>query len=218
MNNYSQLTLESRYQIYSFKAAGYTQVEIACELGVHPSTISRELKRNTGLRGYRPKQAQELANSRVFGNTNACKFTDKDWEPVSELLMEKFSPEQIANRASLESTLNISHESIYSYTYINKRNGGDLYTHLRCQKKRRKRYASGRDRRGAISDQVRIDKRPKIVEKRTRLGDFEGDTMIGKSHKGAIATLVDRTSRFLATGLTRTKQAREVTDAILKSP
>jgi IS30 family transposase len=76
LKSYSQPTLESRYQIYSFKAAGYSQVEIAGELGVHPSTISRELKRNTGNRRYRPKQAQSLADSRSFGNTNATKFQE----------------------------------------------------------------------------------------------------------------------------------------------
>lgn len=215
MNNYSQLTVESRYQIYAFKGAGYNQKEIASELGVHPSTISRELKRNIGQRGYRPKQAQRLADSRAYGNTNASKFTQHDFELVSDLLRQKYSPAQIANRTRLESTLDICHESIYGYIYDDKRNGGDLYTHLRCQKKRRKRYASGRDRRGTIPEQVRIDKRPKVVEKRLRLGDFEGDTMIGKSHKGAIATVVDRTSRFLFTGLSETKQARAITDVIL---
>ena len=215
MNNYSQLTLESRYQIYAFKSAGYSQVEIADELGVHPSTISRELKRNLGMRGYRPKQAQGLADSRSYGNENASKFTEKDWELVGELLKEKYSPEQIAYRTELEGTLDICHETIYKYIYCDKRNGGDLYMHLRCQKKRRKRYGSGKDRRGTISDQVRIDKRPKVVEKRTRIGDYEGDTVIGKSHKGAIATLVDRTSRFLITGLSKTKEAAEIKDVIL---
>ncbi len=87
--------------------------------------------------------------------------------------------------------------------------------HLRCQKKRRKRYASARDRRGTIPDQVRIDKRPYIVEKRKRLGNFEGDTIIGRSHKGAIVTLVDRTSRYLLTGASPTKQAGKVTEIIL---
>ncbi len=215
MNSYSQLTLELRYQIAALTSAGRTQKEIAVKIGVHPSTISRELKRNCGMRGYKPNQAQSLADSRSFGNTNASKFEESDWELVGGLLEMKYSPEQIANRTNLETTLSICHESIYRYVYEDKRNGGNLYTHLRCQKKRRKRYASGRDRRGTICDQVRIDKRPAVVEKRKRLGDLEGDTMIGKSHKGAIITLVDRTSRFLFTGLSRTKQAPEVTDTIL---
>jgi IS30 family transposase len=215
LKSYSQLTIYRRYQIRACLSAGYTQVEIASELGVHPSTISRELKRNRGMRGYRPDQAQSLADSRSFGNTNASKFSTSDWELVGKLLEMKYSLEQIANRTKLESTLSICHESIYRYIYEDKRNGGDLYTHLRCQKKRRKRYASGRNRRGTICDQVRIDKRPAVVEKRKRLGDLEGDTMIGKSHKGAIVTMVDRKSRLLYTGLSHTKEAPEVTSKIL---
>lgn len=216
MKNYSQLTLELRYQICALRNAGYSQVDIASEIGVHPSTISRELERNRGERRYFPKLAQEKADSRSFGNTNANKFTESDLELVGELLENKYSPEQITIRTRLEGTLDICHETIYRFVYDDKANGGDLYKHLRCQKKRRKRYASGRDRRGTIPDQVRIDKRPSIVEKRKRLGDFEGDTIIGRSHKGAIVTLVDRTSRFLIAGTSPTKQASEVTDIILE--
>ena len=97
-----------------------------------------------------------------------------------------------------------------------KANGGDLHKYLRCQNKRRKRYASGRNKRGIICDQVRIDKRASIVENRKRLGDLEGNTVIGRSHKGAIVTLVDRTSRYLFTKATSSKRAPEVTEAILE--
>lgn len=64
MNHYTQLTREQRYQISALKKVGVSQKDIAAEIGVHRSTISRELRRNTGLRGYRPKQAHELALSR----------------------------------------------------------------------------------------------------------------------------------------------------------
>lgn len=214
MKNYSQLTIDKRYQIHAFKLAGFTQGEIALELGVHRSTICRELKRNSGLRGYKPKQAQEKANTRAFDNKNAVKFTSEDWKLVRKLLTSDYSPAQIAGRTALEGSLSICHESIYGFIYQDKANGGDLYKHLRCQKKRRKRYASGKSRRGVIKDQVRIDKRPKVINERRRKGDFEGDTVIGKSHKGVVATLVDRKSRLLLAGKSETKQASQVTKTI----
>ena len=76
-----------------------------------------------------------------------------------------------------------------------KRSGGDLHRFLRCQKRRRKRYGT-HSRRGIIPNQVSIDDRPAIVEAKQRLGDWEGDTVIGKGHRGALVTLVERQSLF----------------------
>ena len=96
------------------------------------------------------------------------------------------SPEQASQRLALEGWLSISHESIYLHIYADKRRGGDLCRHLRCQKPRRKRYASGQERRGTIKNRIGIDERPEIVDQKSRIGDWEGDTVIGKNHQGAL--------------------------------
>ncbi len=108
------------------------------------------------------------------------------------------SPEQISNDLK-KKKIKISHERIYQYIYADKRNGGTLHMRLRCQKKYRKRTGSY-DRRGKIPNAVSIEKRPEEVEKRERLGDWDGDTIVGNKHKGAILTLVDRKSSYTLMG------------------
>jgi IS30 family transposase len=127
------------------------------------------------------------------------------------LIREDLSPEQAANRLELEGELQISHEAIYRHVYADKRDGGDLYQHLRSQKPRRKRYASGQERRGMIKNRVSIDERPEIVAKKIRIGDWEGDTVIGKNHKGGLVTLAERKSRYVLAGHIRSKHADGVT-------
>ena len=112
---------------------------------------------------------------------------------------------------ALESVLKISHETIYQHIYADKRNGGDLHQHLRSQKPHRKRYASGQERRGAIKNRVSIDERPEIVAQKSRIGDWEGDTVIGKNHKGGLVTLAERKSRYVLAGHIRSKHAVGVT-------
>ena len=127
------------------------------------------------------------------------------------MIREDLSPEQAANRLALEGCLQISHEIIYQHIYADKRNGGELHQHLRSQKPRRKRYASGQERRGTIKNRVSIDERPEIVAEKTRMGDWEGDTVIGKNHKGGLVTLAERKSRYVLAGHIRSKHAAGVT-------
>ncbi len=122
MNHYTQLTQEQRYQIYAMKRAGFRQVDIGAEIGVHASTIGRELKRNTGLRSYRPNQAQQRALSRR-GNARA-RIRESHWSEVERLLRAWWSPEQISWRLYEEQDYRISHEWIYQYIYRDKRLGG----------------------------------------------------------------------------------------------
>jgi len=206
MQTYTQLTYNQRYHIYTFMKAGLCQTEIAETIGVHKSTISRELKRNRGRRGYRPKQAHQYAVARR--DKAKSRITDEDWELIEELICLDWSPEQISDCCRKEQVLQISHEWIYQHIYRDKRKGGTLWGHLRCRKKRKKRYGSY-DKRGQIPNRTSIDERPQVVEDRSRLGDWEADTIIGKGKKGAIVTLVDRKSRYLRMGLVsqRTKEA-----------
>ena len=214
MKNYKQLTSGPRYQIYGLKQAGLNQTEIAKKIGVNKSTISREFRRNKGKRGWRPGQAQSMRDERRLACANGRQFSSDEWAEVDRLIQEDLSPEQAANRLELEGGLQISHEIIYQHIYADKRNGGDLHQHLRSQKPHRKRYASGQERRGTIKNRVSIDERPEIVAEKSRIGDWEGDTVIGKNHKGGLVTLAERKSRFVLAGHIRSKHAEGVTAVI----
>jgi len=206
MRTYNQLTQEQRYQISALRKTRHALAEIASVIGVHKSSVSRELKRNQGKRGYRPQQAQELALERR--QKAVPRITAEVWTIVERLLRQDWSPEQISGRLKKEHRVCISHEWIYQYVLKDKQAGGDLYRHLRCQKKRRKRYGKY-DRRGKLPNCRSIEERPAIVNARKRLGDWEADTIIGRQHKQAIVTLTERKSRltFVSKVKRRTAQA-----------
>ena len=211
--NYTQLTQEERYQIYALKKAGHIQAEIARVIGRNPGTISRELRRNRGLRGYRPDQAHNLALMRRQDKIQP-RLSEHIWQQVEALIREEWSPQQIVGRVAMEQGVSISHEWIYQYVYADQRSGGDLYRFLRCQKLRRKRYGSY-DRRGCIPNQVSIDDRPAIVDSKRRFGDWEGDTVIGKGHRGALVTLVERKSLYTVIRAVLYKTAEAVRNAVV---
>ena len=187
---YKHLSREERYQIYSLRLAKQTISEIARLLGRHRSTISRELGRGRGLRGYRAEQACSKASERAKKSRNARRVDAKVWADVSFYLGLQWSPEQIAGK------LEVSHESVYLHVYANKAAGGQLHKNLRSQNPRRYRHLSGRDRRGQIPNRRPISERPEHIEQRRQVGHWEGDTVIGAAHKQAIVTLVERKSGF----------------------
>lgn len=209
---YKQLTQEQRYHISALLKAGIPKSQIALEVGCDRSTIYRELDRNTGKRGYRPKQAQRLANSRKRkGNTQ---ITDFCWAYVELLTREYWSPEQISGGLKARGWLDVvSPERIYQYIYDDKAKGGDLHSYLRCQKTYRKRGTASQDRRGQIVGRTPISQREPIIDNRERLGDFEGDTIIGKNHQGVILTLVDRVSKLTRIRPLGSKNAQNLADA-----
>ena len=216
MKKYKQLTSGQRYQIYGLKQAGLKQGQIAEKVGVDKSTISREFRRNKGQRGWRPKQAQSLRDERKQACLNGKRFSTDEWAEVERLIRTDLSPEQAADRLALEGRLQISHEAIYQHIYAGNRDGGDVCQHLRGQKPYRKRYASGQERRGMIKNRVSIDERPEIVDQKTRIGDWEGDTVIGKNHKGGLVTLAERKSRYVLAGHIRSKHADGVTTVVTR--
>jgi IS30 family transposase len=215
--NYKQLTQEERYQIYALNKAGMTQKEIADVLTRSPSSISRELKRNRGHKGYRPKQANELALHRRRSSFKANKLTSEVTCWIDKLLHDDLSPEQIAGRLSLEGKTKLHHETIYQYIYRDKANGGKLYKKLiRACKKYKKRYGSY-DRRGQLVNRISIDERPKIVDLKSRLGDWEGDTVIGKGRKNAFVTMVERKTLYTVVQRIESKHAEITADALINS-
>lgn len=215
---YKHLTEEERYHIDDLRRDGISQNKIAKLLGRSPSTLSREINRNQGERGWRPRQAQTKAMERLTtrGSNNASKVSDEAWKYAQEhIIKDQWSPEQIAGRAALEGLSSISHETIYQRILEDKNTGGHLYTYLRCKKKRKKRYGSARSRRGTIPNRVDIDERPSIVDSRNRIGDWEGDTIIGSHTGGAvIASMVERKSRFTVLSKPKNKTTTEVIKSI----
>jgi transposase, IS30 family len=214
MRRYTQLTREQRYQIYALKKAGLSQIRIADLLEVHKSTISRELRRNCGQRGYRPRQAHLLAQQRHREKPRAW-ISPETWQRIETQLRLDWSPEQISDWLQRTGHSTVSHERIYQYVRTDKTAGGTLYKHLRCKKQRKKRYGA-RERRGQLSDRISIDARPLIVAQRSRLGDWELDTIIGKGHKQAIVSLTERKARLTLMAKVERKTADLVATTIVR--
>lgn len=187
----------------------HTITQIAQLLGRHKSTISREVRRNAGFRGYRPKQACELALKRSESSRNASTIAPSVKEQVNALLQLQWSPEQIAGK------LPVSHETLYQHVYADKSQGGKLWKNLRCQKQKRKRYAGGRDRRGQIPNRRPLSERPVHIEGRKQVGHWECDTVIGANHKQAIVTVVERKSGYAVIAKVSNKTADLVGAAII---
>ncbi len=212
--NYTHLTRHERYQIAILLKAGHKQSEIARIMNRHPSTISRELGRNKGQRGYRPKQADEFSQARMRACENGRRVCPDTWAFAEAKLAELWSPEQISGYLKTTGQPGISHETIYQRIYADRRTGGSLHRALRCQKIRRKRYG-GRDRRGTIPNQVSIEQRPAIVDTRKRFGDWEADLVIGAGHQQALLTLNERKSRYALIAHVPDKTAKAVSDAMI---
>jgi IS30 family transposase len=210
---YTQLTREQRYQIRALLKTGHSQMEIAKAIEVHKSTISRELRRNRGQRGYRPKQAHHMAMARR--GQGRKRIDAATWAVVERLFREDWSPEQVSNRLRQDHDIHISHEWIYQYILADKQAGGDLHLHLRCQKPHRRRYGR-HDRRGKLPERPSIEERPEIVEKRKRIGDWEVDTILGKGRRQPLVTLTERKSRLTRIYKPAQKTAQLVADAVIE--
>lgn len=199
---YKQLDYQKRCQIFGLWKAGYSQTEIAHQIGVHKSTISREFKRNItlfrskyGFWHYKPDYAQTYAEERHKKKPKQIKFTAEVEQFIRNKLLEDWSPEQISGHGKRFQLFEISHERIYQYILEDKKKDGNLYLHLRHQSKAyRKRYGSPRHNH-CIKNRVFIDDRPKIVDEKIRVGDWEIDTIIGGERKQAIVTIVERVSK-----------------------
>ncbi len=215
---YRQLTLKKRYQIWALLQQGYKQKDIANRIGVHPSTISREIRRNwdTHSNRYEYTTAHFHTEHRHKSKPKYTVITLRIENYIREKLKAGWSPEQISGRMKHDGAGSISHETIYQFVYRNKAGRGRLYRYLRHKNKKYHKRGSDYQRRGTIIDRVMIEKRPKIVEKKKRIGDLEIDTVIGKDHIGALVTAVDRKSKFTLIKKVPSKHANVVTAALIE--
>lgn len=183
------LSPTERYQIQALLEQHVPIRQMALQLKRSPSTLYREIARNAGALGYSARFAQQRADIRSKASRNARLIDEKTWQAVRHYLLEDFSPEQIADSQP------VSHEAIYQYIYRDKDQKGQLWLHLRCQKRYRKR-CGGRDRRGQIPNQRRIDERAAHIERRAQVGHWEADTVVGPHHASALLSIVERKSGY----------------------
>jgi IS30 family transposase len=216
MSTYKQLTYEQRCQIAVLNGTDMTQQEIADAVGTSQATISRELRRNRSQRGYRHKRAQQLADERRHNVAKAVKMTESMITEVEAKLCKKWSPEQVSGWLLEERGESLSHERIYQHIWADKAAGGKLYTHLRRQGKKYQKRCNGKRSRGQIRNRVGIEERPDIVDTKSRVGDWEIDTVIGKGHSGALVTIVERSTQFTLVANCPNKSAEAVTEATIE--
>jgi IS30 family transposase len=216
MGEYHQLTEEDRIEIYALLKAGQSNSGIGQALGRSTSTIGREIERNSGKRGYRPKQAHRLAQERRKKSRNT-KMTAPVIAHVEAKIAEDWSPEQISGTMQEAVGVRVSHERIYQHLWQDKRAGGLLYKRLRIagRRKYRKRYGKW-DLRGQIANRVSIEERPGIVESKERFGDWEADCVVGAHHKGFLVTLVERRGKGVLIGHCQHKRSEEVSQEIIR--
>lgn len=214
---YHHLTRDQRCQLYTLNSSGKSIDNTAVILGVHRSTLYRELSRNKGQKGYRYQQAHEKALEKKRLSSTRLKMTAELIAIIEEKLRLQWSPEQIAGwmNRHLDGQL-ISHETIYKYVWENKRQGGSLYTQLRHHGKKYNKRGSGKAGRGCIPGRIDIAERPAIVEEKNRLGDWEIDTILGKEHKGAVVSMVERHSKLTLLAPVPRKTAQEVEEALTR--
>jgi IS30 family transposase len=191
----SHLTFREREFLYRLLKARKPKSEIAALMGRDRSTIYREIKRNTGGRGYRPKQAQRKAEQRRLRCRREPKMNDRNLQSlVTRLLKKAWSPDQIVRRLRREHPRNpemrVSHQTIYTWIA---QEAPQLRMHLRRHGERR----SGPEKRGQLVGCTGIDGRPKVVDSRRRFGDWEGDTVVSPGRRSGLVTMVDRKSGYI---------------------
>jgi len=216
VNGYKRLTTQDRLQISLLSKRGLNQTEVAAKLGFHRSTVSRELRRNKGGRGYRrPKQADSKALERQVWRSTSRKISPEMRRTVTKLLQKQWPPEQISKHLSFEGRESVSRETIYRFIYNDALGGGKLYRNLRFSHRRRKpRFPrASNDRRGQIQDARLIEESGAGANNRSRFGHWEIDTMIGANKKGALLVLADRKSRKIRLRKLRLRQAKKVNKA-----
>lgn len=212
------LTLGQRYEIGILKTNGHSQTQIANAIGKNKSTICRELKRNSDSRSgiYKAELAARKCNERHKVKPKKIRLTQEIKQHINDWIILDYSPEQIVGRSKEEGKECVSVESIYQYIWKDKKNNGQLCTHLRKKGKKYAKRGALKGTRGQIPGRIDIDLRPNIVEEKERLGDLEIDLVIGKDHKGALLTINDRATGMLKMAKIETKNAADIESTLIE--
>jgi len=217
---YRHLGLDDRVQIQVLTKRGISDAEIARELKVHRSTVGRERRRNKVNGKYYYHQAQACAEKRQRERKRRpSKLTPAMVAFIEEKLRLGWSPEQIGGWLKYRQTelASVSYERIYWHVWRNKIDGGHLYRHLRRGGRRYRRFGARFDftrRKAPVSGRVDIGQRPAIVEEKSRVGDWELDTIVGSQRKGALVSMVERGSKFVRLALVQEAKSDVVANVI----
>lgn len=208
---YHHLTSDQRCQLSALKDSGERIEKIAAIIAVSRFTIYRELARNSSSKKYNHREAREKAIQRRSRASNRPrKMNQEQISLIEEKLRLQWSPEQISGWLKRHKEVAVSHETIYRHVEKDKRAGGTLYRDLRHNGKKYNKRGRGKAGRGCIPGRVDISERPAIVEEKSRIGDWEVDTIIGSQHKGAVVSMVDRHSKMTMLQKVPRKTAQEV--------
>lgn len=203
------LTYEERVVIHRLLRLNYSKAEIAEVINRDRSTIYREIERNSGGRGYRPQQAQRLADERRLASRRPYKLNDSELlKYVREKMETLWSPDQIAGRSRRDFPRRpqcwLSRQTIYNW----------IHRHAPQWRSLLRRGGRPPEKRGKLADCVRIDGRPDIINRRRRYGDWEGDTIVGKGRRSALVTMVERKSGYARIGRADDMKAATTTRVI----
>ncbi|WP_143223010.1 IS30 family transposase [Acinetobacter sp. ANC 4169] len=204
--NYTHLTQDERYQIFALLREDFSIRYIAWRLNRSPSTISREISRNKARNGYFAKHANKLAQARHCPNPK--RIPSDIWSIVIGYLNLQWSPEQIASHVA------VSLHSIYRFVRQDKSKEGLLFHNLRFRNQRKRKYGST-ETRGQLCNRRSIHDRPLEIEHRSRFGDLEIDTIVGKNHQQSLVSIVDRKTGYLWLRKCNTRKAEEVSKATI---
>ncbi len=211
--SYTHLSADERLKLYQLQQQHLSNRKIARQLGRSPSTIARELQRNqTAVGVYLPDSAQgKMQQRRKAAKTTFGSITPECIIQVKLRLEQYHSPEQIAGRLKREGKPTVSHETIYQMIYQDYAGMGTYARYLRQSHIRRQKRGAKQGKRGVIPNRIGIEQRPSIATEKTQIGHWEGDTIIGGNHLGAIATHVDKASKFLVARVMKTRTSAEMT-------
>ena len=211
---YTHISQEQRYTISKFLIENYSYSKISKILGIDKSTVSREVRRNRDKKGnYKPRIANKKSKERKSRFREERILNSKIKMLIHKYIKLKWSPEQIFGYCEKKETKMVSIKSIYNYV----NNMGNLKKHLRHNKPYKRKYGSGTNRPDTIKDRVSIDKRPPIVEEKSRIGDWEVDLIESAGKKAYLLVLVDRKTSFTEIVKLNSKRAEKVQKAIINT-
>lgn len=216
---YRHISEDERYLIARCRASGMSQRKTAQLLGRSPSTISREVARNSCAYdgAYRPEKAHSRALGRRWRSRRNSQYSQQEWAEVQARLRQKWSPKQIVGTRTIEGRRTMSYETIYRWLRADRRRGGMLWRHTRHMSKiGRKRRGSPRTR-GRLLGKRHISERPAHIELRREAGHCEGDTVMGRDHRHCVLTLVDRATGYVAIKKMSSRTKEQASEALMRA-
>ena len=219
---YTHYTTDERNALQAMGGMGLSKSIISVILGKHLSSVYREIRRNGTGNVYTGNEAQAAAVQRRLDNKPSPKLdNDALMDTITSLFKTDLSPDQISGRLEIlypdQLEKQVSTSTIYTHLYRETAKDNALKVHFRQKHSKQHQRSGEKDRRGQILGRVSIDERPKIVEEKSRIGDWEGDTVESAGKAAYIATFVDRKSKILLAKIMPNKMALTLNKAAIRA-